>query len=59
MLCHGISNMQETKYGVDPDESILKTRMIHGFEEMCHVHEVIISLVHFFYSCTSHVYSTI
>ena len=59
MLCHGILNMFQTKYGVERNEFILKTCMIHGFEEMCDVHEATIDLVHFFYSCSSHVYSTI
>ena len=59
MLYDGILNMQETKYGVEPNETILKTGMIHGFEIMCDVHEATKALVHFFYSCSSHVYSTI
>ena len=49
MFYHDILNMQETKYGVEPNESILKAGMIHGFEEMCDVHEAIVALVHFFY----------
>ena len=59
MLCHVVLNMQETKYGVEPNETILKTSMIHGFETMCDVHEATITLVRFFYSRSSHVYSTI
>ena len=59
MFCHGILNMQETKYEVEPNETILKTSMIHGFEEMCDAHEAIESLAHFFNSCSSHVYFTI
>ena len=41
LLCDGILNMQETKYGMEPNETILKTDMIHGFEAMCNVHEAI------------------
>ena len=60
MLRYGVLNMQETKYGVKPNETILRTCMIHGFEAMCDVdHEATKSLVCFFYSCSSHVYSTI
>ena len=58
MLCHGILNMQETKYGVEPNEIILKTCMIREFEEMCGIHEPTVALVHFFYPCRNHVYST-
>ena len=47
------------KYGVDPNETILKIGMIHGFEAMCDFHEATKALVHFLYSCSSHVYSTI
>ena len=50
MLWHGILNMQETKYGVEPKEIILKIGMIHGFEEMCDVHEVTIALIRFFHA---------
>ena len=31
--------MQETKYGVDPNETIFRSGMIHGFEAICDVHE--------------------
>ena len=41
---------------MDPNEIILKTSAIHGFEEMCDVHESIVALVHFFYSRSSHIY---
>ena len=58
MFFHDILNMQEIKYGVEPNETILKIGMIHGFEAMCDVHEATKALVHFFYSC-NHVYSTI
>ena len=59
MHCHGILNMQETKYGVEPNEIILKIGMRHGFEEMCDIHEATIALLKKKYSCSSHVYSTI
>ena len=59
MICHGVLNMQETKYGVEPNEIILKTDMIHGFEAMCDVHETIKALAHCFCSCSIHVYSII
>ena len=39
MLCHGILNIQEINYGVEPNEIILKTSMIHGFEAMRDVQE--------------------
>ena len=48
MLCHDILNMQETKYGIETTEIILKIGMIHGFEAICDVHEAIEALVHFF-----------
>ena len=47
MFCHGILNMHETKYGVNPNETILKTGMIHDFERMCDVHEATEALVRF------------
>ena len=58
MLCHDVLNMQEIKYGVEPNEIILSTSMRCGFEAMCDVHEATKFVVHFFYSC-SHVYSNI
>ena len=48
ILCHGILNMQEINYGVEPNEIILITDMIHGFQKMCDVHEAIVALVRFF-----------
>ena len=33
-LCHGVLNMQETKYGMQPIEEILRKFMKHGFEIM-------------------------
>jgi hypothetical protein len=51
MICHGILNMYETKYGVDPNENILEIGMIHGFQQVYDVHETTIDLVCFFYSC--------
>ena len=51
--------MHETKYGVEPNEAILKIGMIHDFGAMCDAHEPIEALACFFYSCSSHVYSTI
>ena len=39
MLCYGILNLQETKYGVHLNEMILSTNMKHGFKVMCDVHE--------------------
>ena len=48
--------MQETKYGVEPNEIILETSMRRGFNEMCDVHEAAIVLVHFFNSCNTYVY---
>ena len=50
---------QETKCGVEPNETILKTSMIHGLEAMCDVHEAIEYLICFIYSCSRHTYSTI
>ena len=35
-------------YGVDPNETILKIDMIHGFEEMWDAHEATKDLVPFF-----------
>ena len=39
MLCHDVLNMQQTKYGAEPNETILEIGMIHSFEAMCDVHE--------------------
>ena len=38
MIWHGILNMQETKYGVDPTKEILEDGMKYGFERMCIIH---------------------
>ena len=43
-----ILNMKEMKYGVELNEIILKIGMIHGFEEICDVHEATLALVLFF-----------
>jgi hypothetical protein len=48
MFFHGILSMQEAKYGVEPNETTLKTGMIHQFEAMYDVHDATKSLVHFF-----------
>ena len=48
MLCHGILNLQETKYGVEPTKLILREGMQHGFGRMCIVHEAFIAMVCFF-----------
>ena len=39
--------MQESKYGVEPNEIILETGIGRGFKEMCDVHEAKIVLVRF------------
>jgi hypothetical protein len=48
MLCHGILNMQETKYGVHPTKEILRDDIQHGFKIMCIVYETIAAMIHFF-----------
>ena len=58
MLCRGILNMQETKYGMQTLEEILREFMKHGFERMCVVYERLGAKVCFFY-LRNHVYSTI
>jgi hypothetical protein len=35
VLCHGLLNMHETKYGMQSTEEILREGMKHGFERMC------------------------
>ena len=45
MLWHGIFNMQETKYGVNPMENILRYGIKYGFERMCISHESMDSMV--------------
>ena len=50
--------MQETNYGVESNEIILETSMRHGFKEMCDDYEATITLVHFFNSYNSYLYST-
>ena len=47
MLCQGVLNMYETKYGVEPIEVILGTDMQCGFEGMFVLHESTQALVHF------------
>jgi hypothetical protein len=39
MLCHGVLNMHETKYGEDSKEDILIIGMRRRFETMCMVYE--------------------
>ena len=58
MFCHGILNIHETKYGVEPNEIILSTGMRCGFEAIYDAHETTKALICFLYSC-SHVYFTI
>jgi len=48
--------MQETKYGTDPREELLKQCMIIDFEHMCMIHESIISLQVRQFSIYIHVY---
>ena len=53
MICHGILNIQETKYGVEPNEIILSTGKRRGFEATCVVHE---ATKDFIYSCSRILY---
>jgi hypothetical protein len=48
VLCHVVLNMQETKYGMQPTEEILREFMKHGFERMCIVYERLGAKVCFF-----------
>jgi hypothetical protein len=48
MLCHVVLNMQETKYGMQTSEEILREFMKHGFERMCIVYERLGAKVCFF-----------
>ena len=41
--------MQETKYGVNPTEDILRDDMKYGFKRMCIVHEAMDYMVHFLF----------
>ena len=53
MICYGVSNLQETKYGIAPTDEILKDGMVHGFERMCIVYESIVAMVcHFYFRFT-------
>ena len=40
--------MQETKYGLDPTEEILRDGMQNGFERICITHETMDVVVRFF-----------
>ena len=59
ILSWHFKHAQNKVHEVKSNETILKTGMIHGFDEMCDVHEETKDLVCVFYSCSSHVYSTI
>ena len=48
MRCHVILNMQETNYGMQTSEEILREFMKHGFERMCIVYERLGAKVCFF-----------
>ena len=48
MICYGVQNLQETKYGTAPTDEILKDGMIHGFERMYIVYESIVAMVNHF-----------
>jgi hypothetical protein len=48
VLCHGVLNMQETKYGMQPTKEILREGMKHGFKRMCIVYERLVAKVCFF-----------
>jgi hypothetical protein len=48
MICHGVLNMQETKYGEEPMENLVITDMRQGFKMRCMVYESITDLVRFF-----------
>ena len=48
MICYGVENLQETKYGTAPTDEILKDGMVHGFERMCIVYESIVAMVRYF-----------
>ena len=56
MICYGVYNLQETKYGAAPTDQILKDGMLHGFERMCIVHESIVALVRHLFSIYIDVY---
>ena len=56
MICYGVYNLQETKYGTVPTDQILKDGMLHGFERMCIVYESIVALVHHLFSIYIDVY---
>jgi hypothetical protein len=48
VLCHGLLNTQEKKYGVHPTYDISRDDMQHGFKRMCIVSETLVVMVHFF-----------
>ena len=56
MICYGVYNLQETKYGTALKDQILKDGMLHGFERMCIVYESIVALVNHFFSIYIDVY---
>ena len=53
MLSHGILNMQETKYGVNPMEELSRDGMKYDFKIMCIIHEVVDAMVGFFFMQSS------
>ena len=49
MICYGVQNLQETKYGTVPIDEILKDGVVHGFERMCIFYESIVAMTSFFF----------
>jgi hypothetical protein len=50
VLRHGVLNMQETKYGMQPTKHSLRDGMKHGFERICIVYERLTAMVCFYLS---------
>ena len=56
MICYGVYNLQETKYGTAPTDQIFKYGMLHGFKRMCIAYESIVTMVRHFFSIYIDIY---
>jgi hypothetical protein len=56
VVFHGVLNMQETNYGVQPTNEILREGMKHEFERMCIFYERLDAKVCFFLFTQSYIY---
>ena len=56
MICAVAQNLHGTKYGVDPIEELLMNGMRYGFERMCIIRDLIITMHVRRFSIYIHVY---